>query len=92
MAARDGKEKVVSYVLKRLELDRFINLKDVDGNTPLHLASRNFNPRVVYILTRYPRTRHQLQNKEGLTALDLADVHTEPLSAFEVVSPIITCF
>ncbi|KAK9733712.1 hypothetical protein RND81_04G086700 [Saponaria officinalis] len=82
VAAAHGKAEVVSYLLERLELERLINLKDDRGNTPLHLAAKGFHPRVVYILTREPRMK-QLHNKDGLTALDIAEIHAESPSTFE---------
>ncbi|KAK9733613.1 hypothetical protein RND81_04G078700 [Saponaria officinalis] len=82
VAAAHGKAEVVSYLLKIPELERLINLKDDRGNTPLHLAAKGFHPRVVYILTREPRMK-QLLNKDGLTALDVAEIHAESPSTFE---------
>lgn len=71
VAAASGKSKVVSYLLKMKEFEGLINKKDEDGNTPLHLATKAFHPRVVYILTREKRCMLNLQNKDGLMALDL---------------------
>ncbi|KAK9733687.1 hypothetical protein RND81_04G084500 [Saponaria officinalis] len=82
VAAAHGKAEVVSYLFKAHELKRLINLKDDHGNTPLHLAAKGFHPRVVYILTREPRME-QLRNKDGLTALDIAEIHAESPSTFE---------
>ncbi|KAK9665110.1 hypothetical protein RND81_14G091100 [Saponaria officinalis] len=82
VAAAHGKAEVVSYLLKTPELERLINLKDDRGNTPLNLAAKGFHPRVVYILTCEPRMK-QLRNKDGLTALDIAEILTESPSTFE---------
>ncbi|KNA14019.1 hypothetical protein SOVF_109640 [Spinacia oleracea] len=83
IAAASGKSKLVSYLLKLQELEGLINLKDEDGNTPLHLATKGFHPRVVYILTRENRCKCELQNKDGLTALDLAEIHSGSFPTFE---------
>ncbi|KAK9733610.1 hypothetical protein RND81_04G078300 [Saponaria officinalis] len=82
IAAAHGKAEVVFYLLKIPELERLINRKDDRGNTPLHLAAEGFHPRVVYILTCEPRMK-QLCNKDGLTALDIAEIHAESPVAFE---------
>ncbi|CAO2824477.1 unnamed protein product [Amaranthus hypochondriacus] len=83
VAAASGKSKLVSYLLSVQELHGLINLKDEDGNTPLHLATKGFHPRVVYILTREKSCKCELQNKDGLTALDVAEIHSRPFPTFE---------
>ncbi|XP_021744389.1 protein ACCELERATED CELL DEATH 6-like [Chenopodium quinoa] len=83
LAAKYGKSKLVLYLIKMPELARLINLKDEDGNTPLHLATRGLHPRAVYILTRENRCNTKLQNKKGLTALDIFEVHVDSFPTFE---------
>jgi len=75
VASRSGKSEVVSYLLQMQELESLINLKDEDGNTPLHLATLGFHPRVVYILTRERKVKPELKNMDGLTALDVLEIH-----------------
>jgi len=75
VACRNGKSEAVSYLLKTPELESLINLKDEDGNTPLHLATLGLHPRVVYILTWEKKIKPGLKNKDGLTALDLVELH-----------------
>lgn len=75
VACGSGKSEVVSFLLKMPELEGLINLKDEDGNTPLHLATLGLHTRVVYILTWENKIKPGLKNKDGLTALDLVEIH-----------------
>ncbi|PON87827.1 Protein accelerated cell death [Trema orientale] len=72
LAAKNGKDKVVSYILKTPELQILINDKDLDGNTPLHLAAMAGHPKVVSILTWDSRVDLEVLNGQGKTALDVA--------------------
>ncbi|KAI4332974.1 hypothetical protein L6164_017836 [Bauhinia variegata] len=77
-AANNGKENVVKFLLRSFKIDKsIINGKDNDGNTPLHLASKHFYPEVLFSLTQDKRTILNIQNNEGLTALDMFLVHSE---------------
>ena len=72
VAAKNGRSNVVQYLLKNPKIDQFtINQKDNDGNTPLHLASINLFPKVMYFITRENRTNVNLSNSSGLTARDI---------------------
>ena len=53
VAAISGKAKVVAYMQKRrdFEIEGLVNRQDNYGNTPLHLASKGRNPKVVSTLT-----------------------------------------
>ncbi|GAB4854135.1 hypothetical protein Ancab_022718 [Ancistrocladus abbreviatus] len=70
IAALNGKANVVEHLLKLPEPERLMNLKDVDGNTPLHLATIGKHPKAVHVLTKDKRVHLELQNKRGLTPLD----------------------
>ncbi|XP_030923424.1 protein ACCELERATED CELL DEATH 6-like [Quercus lobata] len=74
VAAMYGKVKVVTYMLKRhdLNVEMLINNKDQNGNTPLHLATMEGHPRVVWHLTGDKRVDLKALNKEGKRALDIA--------------------
>ncbi|XP_021718502.1 protein ACCELERATED CELL DEATH 6-like isoform X1 [Chenopodium quinoa] len=72
-AAANGKAKVVKFILGQPELGMMINMKDGEGNTPLHLASKWRHPKVVYQFTWDDRVNLSAQNKEGCTALDIAE-------------------
>lgn len=64
---------MVSYVLKKYgELQKLINQKEKDGNTPLHLATKSHHPNVVSTLTWNKRINLNLINNENLTARDIA--------------------
>ena len=49
LAVASGKFRVVKYILKvgDSELEEIINDQDDNGNTPLHLATLHFHPKVV---------------------------------------------
>ncbi|KAI6672968.1 hypothetical protein NL676_000874 [Syzygium grande] len=75
VAAKGGNNNAVRYILKECgePVDtKLVNSKDVDGNTPLHLASRHYNCHVLFFLTEDKRSDLQLRNNENLTALDVA--------------------
>ncbi|XP_039161001.1 protein ACCELERATED CELL DEATH 6 [Eucalyptus grandis] len=66
----------VQWVLKYYggpdRLEKLVNSKDDDGKTPLHLASMRNHCKVMRLLTKDKRIDLQLENKGGLTALDVA--------------------
>ncbi|CAA7047019.1 unnamed protein product [Microthlaspi erraticum] len=69
-------------LMKRLyrENNHLIEEQDEDGNTPLHLATINWRPRMVRDLTKYPSNATRLlkiQNKDGLRALDIAELNLQ---------------
>ncbi|KAA8524428.1 hypothetical protein F0562_010848 [Nyssa sinensis] len=80
VAAERGKANVVRYILQMPECESLINERDTDGNTPLHLASREAQPRVVSILAWDGRVELGVLNGEGLMALDVVClyVYREP--------------
>ncbi|KAF5745961.1 ankyrin repeat-containing protein [Tripterygium wilfordii] len=69
-ATKNACINVVSYVLKTQELEKLINQKDKDGNTPLHLAAIGCDPVCVILLTRDSRVDKKLLNNKDWTALD----------------------
>jgi len=72
VAAKNGRNNVVEYMLKSLKIDEsIINQKDNDGNTPLHLASINLFPKVLYSISQDKRTNVKLLNNDDLTAQDI---------------------
>ncbi|XP_021749740.1 protein ACCELERATED CELL DEATH 6-like [Chenopodium quinoa] len=77
VAAGDGQDDVVKYLLGRPcnEVEEMINAKDIDGNTPLHLATMGYHFKVVFTLTSDERVMLMLQNMQGFTALDLTEVY-----------------
>ncbi|EOA15038.1 hypothetical protein CARUB_v10028393mg, partial [Capsella rubella] len=73
VAAETGKSKVVKYLLKLDEQKRMMNEQDVNGNTPLHLATKHRHPMVVNILTWKDGINLATLNNDGFTALDIAE-------------------
>ena len=59
-------------MLKRNDLEMLINEEDNNGNTPLHLASKERHPKVVSILTWDKRVSLKSLNNVGKTALNVA--------------------
>lgn len=78
MAAGNGRSDMLKYLLEDMlkrhkELAQCaINLRDEDGNTPLHLAVINKHPKVVYVMTQYKQVQLSLENKDGCSPLDAA--------------------
>ncbi|KAE9590499.1 hypothetical protein Lal_00023331 [Lupinus albus] len=72
IAIQNGKFNVVKYILQssNKELEKMINDKDEDGNTPLHYASLRCYPRIVYELIWDKRVNCDLVNNNHHTALD----------------------
>lgn len=85
VAAKAGKQNVVSYILRNSQLDKLINGRDKDGNTPLHLATMHWHPKIVSTLTWEERVDLKSTNKEGLTTLDVAEQYMERTTSFRQV-------
>ncbi|XP_043694579.1 protein ACCELERATED CELL DEATH 6-like [Telopea speciosissima] len=78
LAAKNGRADLVSYMMlpqkkKTNKFDKLKNAKDIEGNTPLHLATKNSHPKVVSILIRDGKVDMTIMNDEGLTARDIAE-------------------
>ncbi|KAL8510988.1 hypothetical protein ACS0TY_017708 [Phlomoides rotata] len=80
-AARGGKHNTVECMLRRPDLETLINEKDVDGNTPLHLATIYGHPKLVNTLVRDKRVILNLLNNNRRMALDIAEEQMEMGSA-----------
>lgn len=78
LAVERGRANVVDYILEDPELDDLLNERDVDGNSPLHLAASNRNLPIVYLLCTHQGVDTGVQNNKGLTALDIAELDDEP--------------
>ncbi|KAK3404685.1 hypothetical protein EUGRSUZ_K00998 [Eucalyptus grandis] len=74
VAAKAGNNKVVRYILEcsNPDIKKLVNSKDVNGNTPLHLASMHNHCEVMRSLTKEKGIDLRLRNNDGLTALDVA--------------------
>ncbi|KAJ0080930.1 hypothetical protein Patl1_11986 [Pistacia atlantica] len=83
VAAKIGVSDVVSYVLKNPELRMLLNQRDKDGNTPLHLATMNWHPKIVSVLAKDTGADLKLVNNENRTALDEAEYLMEAMPSLE---------
>ncbi|XP_010024296.2 protein ACCELERATED CELL DEATH 6 isoform X1 [Eucalyptus grandis] len=81
VAAKYGRASVVKYILSNPELEKLINVKDKLGNTPLHLATLQWQPEVLLSLTRDNRVNLKLVNNSNLTALDIVDEQLKKIDA-----------
>ncbi|KAL3727259.1 hypothetical protein ACJRO7_032057 [Eucalyptus globulus] len=73
IAAKYGRTSVVNYILGDPELEKLINAKDKEGNTPLHVATLEWQTKVLRSLTRDSRVNLKLVKNDNLTALDFVD-------------------
>jgi len=62
--------------------------QDMDGNTPLHLATINWRPKTVRMLTKFLSIRKKLLDKHnsvGLRPLDIAEINLQSDYVFREV-------
>lgn len=85
VAAENGKDNVVKYILKNEGAELLLNERDKNWNTPLHLATRKWHPKVVSSLTWDKRVDLKLVNNEALTALEVAEKHMKIMAPFREV-------
>ncbi|TVU38620.1 hypothetical protein EJB05_12004, partial [Eragrostis curvula] len=71
-AVMKNNDTVVRYICQNERFAMLLNMTDFDGDTPLHLAVMCGYPRIVTILLQSTRLDVNINNKDGLTALDLA--------------------
>ncbi|OAO98556.1 hypothetical protein AXX17_AT4G04320 [Arabidopsis thaliana] len=86
IAAKNGKagSLLLNYI-KRLDRKKnhLIEEQDADGNTPLHLATIYWRPRTVSNLTSFTsRKILEIQNNDGLTAMDIAEASLQSRYVF----------
>lgn len=82
LAAKNGKYKVVNYIIKTIKLEKLINERDEEGNTPLHLATMHWHPKIVTALVWCKEVVLTLVNNDGMTALDAAEYDMERMPPF----------
>ncbi|XAR56647.1 hypothetical protein NMG60_11037209 [Bertholletia excelsa] len=70
IAVLNGHVNVVKYVLETTELEGLINQGDDEGNTPLHLATRERQAWIVHYLMWDWRVDRRAKNNLGQTAVD----------------------
>ncbi|KAI6672974.1 hypothetical protein NL676_000880 [Syzygium grande] len=75
VAAEGGNNRVVRFILKDCDeaVEKLVTWKDVDGNTPLHLASMHNHCKVLRYLTADKRSRSNLKllNNDKLNAMEV---------------------
>ncbi|KAK3440678.1 hypothetical protein EUGRSUZ_B00954 [Eucalyptus grandis] len=76
IAAKYGNFDVVGYILLKPEVEKLINAKDREGNTPLHVATLQLQYMVLSCLVLHDKVNLKLINDNNLTALDIA--HAQP--------------
>ncbi|CAE6138321.1 unnamed protein product [Arabidopsis arenosa] len=85
VAAKNGKLEVLKFILRCCKdkiKEKLINEEDANGNTPLHLATKNWHPKVVSMLTWDNRVDLKTLNHNGLTALDVAEENMDSSYTF----------
>ncbi|XP_030452076.1 protein ACCELERATED CELL DEATH 6-like [Syzygium oleosum] len=81
VAAKYGRASVVKWIIGNPELEKLINAKDKEGNTPLHVATLQWQPKVLLSLTRDDKVDLKLVNNGNLTALDIVDEQLKEIDA-----------
>ncbi|XP_054789840.1 protein ACCELERATED CELL DEATH 6-like [Prosopis cineraria] len=72
VSAMCGQNKMVKYLLKHPKIhSKTINEKDLNGDTPLHLASKYLHVWTLFHLSQDKRINVNLVNDQGLTARDI---------------------
>ncbi|KAF8007965.1 hypothetical protein BT93_K1834 [Corymbia citriodora subsp. variegata] len=91
VVAKGGKNNAVQHILNECSepvIEKLVNLKDVDGNTPLHLASMHNHCQVMLSLVKNKTTDVKLLNNDKKTALDVAlnpETWSSPLLAHAIL-------
>ncbi|XP_054781927.1 protein ACCELERATED CELL DEATH 6-like [Prosopis cineraria] len=72
IAAMKGQTDMIKYLLKNPKIHHdTLNERDVNGDTPLHFASRKLSLWTLLLLSRHNMIKVNLVNNEGLTARDV---------------------
>ncbi|XP_039130280.1 protein ACCELERATED CELL DEATH 6-like isoform X2 [Dioscorea cayenensis subsp. rotundata] len=82
VAVLNHRQGVMKRVLQTKALEKLLNQKDCDGNTPLHLAVKNGMKEIVYDLLSERSVESNVMNNEGLTPLDLSMTSMEMSIAY----------
>ncbi|KAL6856975.1 hypothetical protein ACP4OV_018357 [Aristida adscensionis] len=75
-AVEHNQVQVVRYLCRNNIFAMLLNAMDYDGNTPLHLAVIYGSPQIVSLLLKTRTVETFLTNKDGLTAGDIAELHS----------------
>ncbi|CDY21967.1 BnaC09g00730D [Brassica napus] len=83
VAAENGNAGAVGYLLRKADVKRLINEQDLEGNTPLHLASINSHPKVVSLFIHDSRVELKVLNHKGFTTLDAAEEYMAAIPSLQ---------
>ncbi|KAL3714430.1 hypothetical protein ACJRO7_006369 [Eucalyptus globulus] len=72
VSAQNGCTVTVKYILNNLKFNSLINARDLEGNTPLHVAVSHYQPSVL-LLARDSKTDLSLVNHNNMTALAMLE-------------------
>ncbi|XP_033135858.1 protein ACCELERATED CELL DEATH 6 [Brassica rapa] len=80
IASRSGKAAFfLSVLLERTSKVQLMEKQDIDGNTPLHLATISWRPRTIYLLLfHYKGKCMNTVNNDGLTSLGIVESNLQP--------------
>ena len=70
-AAESGERVAVEFFLKRPEFNGLINERDINGNTPMHLAAINGHYGIVSLMARCGSVNPNAMNIKGSTTMDI---------------------
>ncbi|KAJ6421974.1 hypothetical protein OIU84_027001 [Salix udensis] len=73
VAAEKGRHQVVKHILQNQNLEPLINMQDLDGNTPLHLASMHGQSIAAFNLVQNPKVEKNKANGEKMTPYEIAE-------------------
>ncbi|XP_054781910.1 protein ACCELERATED CELL DEATH 6-like [Prosopis cineraria] len=78
IAAMNGRNKMIECLLRRLHW-KAVNEKDVNGNTPLHLASKKLQLLILRNLLLDQHIDVNLVNNQGSTSRDCQSMYSSPI-------------
>ncbi|KAF8010562.1 hypothetical protein BT93_J1257 [Corymbia citriodora subsp. variegata] len=81
IAAKHGKDLIVDYILHDPKLEKLINAKDKQGNTPLHVAILHKQFKALLSFIGEDVVDLELVNNRNLTAFDIADEQRKDIDA-----------
>ncbi|XVE50535.1 hypothetical protein DITRI_Ditri01bG0170400 [Diplodiscus trichospermus] len=77
IAANTGNLNMVSHILRLDGMEDLVNSRDANGNTPLHLATKNYHIDVVGVLCQNQKVEIRSINDSKKTALAIAKLPDE---------------
>ncbi|KAJ3682635.1 hypothetical protein LUZ60_015208 [Juncus effusus] len=78
VAVNYGRWKIVRFICNSsVRASKTVNARDNEGNTPLHLAAKNKDHRIVALLLCTKGLCQDIMNNEGKTPCDVANMHSD---------------